>query len=187
MFVWAKIKPEHLKGQGTIDFCLRMMDEAAVALAPGSAFGELGEGYVRIALVENEQRLRQAMPHLERRRGAAYPATQAPAGSERGQAQCRLMPQSHGSHPDFCQPHLRTGACPVAGAPARKTARIGRAGGAIIPRSAGESCRTMPWLTRRRLSSLVAMGRCGRSSPDCCKSRLHHCRRCCWFPWGPLI
>jgi alanine-synthesizing transaminase len=66
MFVWAKIKEEHLKGQGTVDFSLRMMDEAAVALAPGSAFGELGEGYVRIALVENEQRLRQAMHNLER-------------------------------------------------------------------------------------------------------------------------
>ena len=66
MFVWAKIKHEHLKGQGTIDFCLRMMDEAMVALAPGRAFGENGENYVRIALVENDQRLKQAMQNLER-------------------------------------------------------------------------------------------------------------------------
>jgi alanine-synthesizing transaminase len=66
MFVWAKIKNEHLKGQGTIDFCLRMMDEAQVALAPGRAFGENGENYVRIALVENDQRLKQAMQNLER-------------------------------------------------------------------------------------------------------------------------
>jgi alanine-synthesizing transaminase len=66
MFVWARIKPEHLKGEGTIDFCLRMMDEAEVALSPGRAFGEHGEGFVRIALVENEQRLRQAMRNLER-------------------------------------------------------------------------------------------------------------------------
>lgn len=65
MFVWAKIKHEHLKGQGTIDFCLRMMDEARVALAPGRAFGENGENYVRIALVENEQRLKHAMQNLE--------------------------------------------------------------------------------------------------------------------------
>jgi alanine-synthesizing transaminase len=43
-----------------------MMDEAEVALAPGRAFGEHGEGFVRIALVENEQRLRQAMKNLER-------------------------------------------------------------------------------------------------------------------------
>jgi alanine-synthesizing transaminase len=66
MFVWARIKDEHLKGQGTIDFCLRMMDEAEVALAPGRAFGENGEACVRIALVENEQRLKQAMANLER-------------------------------------------------------------------------------------------------------------------------
>jgi len=66
MFVWAKIKPEHLGNETTIDFCLRMMDEAEVALSPGRAFGELGEGYVRIALVENAERLKQAMRNLER-------------------------------------------------------------------------------------------------------------------------
>jgi alanine-synthesizing transaminase len=66
MFVWAKINPDHLKGQGTIDFCLRMMDEAEVSLSPGRAFGEGGEDYVRIALVENEHRLRQAMRNLDR-------------------------------------------------------------------------------------------------------------------------
>jgi len=67
MFVWAKINPKQLRsGEGTLDFCLRMMDEAEVALAPGRAFGENGEGYVRIALVENEHRLRQAMDNLRR-------------------------------------------------------------------------------------------------------------------------
>jgi alanine-synthesizing transaminase len=67
MFVWAKINPEHFKpGEDSIEFCLRMMDEAEVALAPGRAFGEHGEGAVRIALVENEQRLKQAMRNLER-------------------------------------------------------------------------------------------------------------------------
>jgi alanine-synthesizing transaminase len=67
MFVWAKINPAHFKkNEDTIDFCLRMMDDAAVALSPGRAFGEGGEGYVRIALVENEQRLAQAMRNLER-------------------------------------------------------------------------------------------------------------------------
>jgi alanine-synthesizing transaminase len=66
MFVWARVSDAHLKGQSTIDFCLRMMDEAEVALAPGRAFGENGEGYVRIALVENQHRLRQAMRNLER-------------------------------------------------------------------------------------------------------------------------
>jgi alanine-synthesizing transaminase len=66
MFVWARIKPEHLAGQDSIDFCLRMMDEAEVALSPGKAFGDNGDGCVRIALVENDQRLRQAMANLER-------------------------------------------------------------------------------------------------------------------------
>src|SRR5436189_349390 len=70
MFVWAKINEAHFKAgappEGTIDFCLRMMDAAEVALAPGRAFGENGEGWVRIALVENEQRLKQAMSNLER-------------------------------------------------------------------------------------------------------------------------
>jgi alanine-synthesizing transaminase len=66
MFVWARVADAHLKGQSTLDFCLRMLGEAEVALAPGRAFGELGEGYVRIALVENEHRLKQAMRNLDR-------------------------------------------------------------------------------------------------------------------------
>jgi alanine-synthesizing transaminase len=67
MFVWAKINPAHLKpNEDSIEFCLRMMDDAEVSISPGRAFGEHGEGFVRIALVENEQRLRQAMNNLER-------------------------------------------------------------------------------------------------------------------------
>jgi alanine-synthesizing transaminase len=66
MFVWARVSDEHLAGRGTIDFCIQMMEQALVALAPGRGFGENGEGYVRIALVENEQRLRQAFRNLHR-------------------------------------------------------------------------------------------------------------------------
>jgi alanine-synthesizing transaminase len=66
MFVWAKIPEQHLQGQSTIDFALRLMDQAEVALAPGRAFGEQGEGFVRVALVENEQRLRQAIRNIDR-------------------------------------------------------------------------------------------------------------------------
>ena len=65
MFVWARVSDAHLRGQGSIEFCLRMMDEAQVSLAPGRAFGEAGENFVRIALVENDQRLRQAMRNLD--------------------------------------------------------------------------------------------------------------------------
>ncbi|UCD28961.1 MAG: aminotransferase class I/II-fold pyridoxal phosphate-dependent enzyme [Planctomycetota bacterium] len=66
MFVWARVCEEHLAGQSSIDFAMRMLEEAEVALAPGRAFGENGEGYVRIALVENEQRLKQAMRQIYR-------------------------------------------------------------------------------------------------------------------------
>ncbi len=68
MFVWAKVSAEHLapyKGS-TNEFCLAMVDQADVAMTPGAAFGELGEGYVRMALVENEQRIRQALRQLSR-------------------------------------------------------------------------------------------------------------------------
>jgi len=65
MFVWARVPAEHLAGQGTIDFSLRLMGDAEVVVAPGRAFGEQGEGYVRVALVENEQRLRQAIRQID--------------------------------------------------------------------------------------------------------------------------
>jgi alanine-synthesizing transaminase len=84
MFVWAKINPEHYKpGEGSIEFCLRMVDDAEVALAPGRAFGENGEGYVRIALVENEHRLRQAMRNLDRALNPRPPKTKRTATAAR--------------------------------------------------------------------------------------------------------
>jgi len=66
MFVWARVPDEHLKGKSTIDYAMDLMEHAEVAVAPGRAFGEHGEGYVRIALVENEQRLRQAIRNISR-------------------------------------------------------------------------------------------------------------------------
>ena len=66
MFVWARVADEHLAGQGTIDFCLRLLDEAEVVVSPGRAFGENGENYVRIALIENELRLKQAIRQIDR-------------------------------------------------------------------------------------------------------------------------
>ncbi|XAL99533.1 aminotransferase class I/II-fold pyridoxal phosphate-dependent enzyme [Phycisphaeraceae bacterium D3-23] len=66
MFIWAKVNPEHLApfNGSTNEFCLAMVDQADVALTPGAAFGQGGEGYVRLALVENEQRIRQALRQL---------------------------------------------------------------------------------------------------------------------------
>jgi len=55
-----------LRGKGTIDFAMDLMEHAEVAISPGGAFGENGEGYFRIALVENEQRLRQAIRNISR-------------------------------------------------------------------------------------------------------------------------
>jgi alanine-synthesizing transaminase len=66
MFVWAKVPPEHSKGKGSIDYAMDLMEYAEVAIAPGRAFGENGENYMRIALVENEQRLRQAIRNISR-------------------------------------------------------------------------------------------------------------------------
>lgn len=76
MFVWAKVAEKHLAGQGTIDFAMRLLDEAEVAVSPGRAFGEQGEGYVRVALVENEQRLRQAVKQIDRalNKGIKFPS-----------------------------------------------------------------------------------------------------------------
>ncbi len=76
MFVWARVPEKHLNGQGTIDFAMRLMTDAEVAIAPGRAFGENGEGYVRIALVENELRLKQAIRQIDRalNKGAKAPS-----------------------------------------------------------------------------------------------------------------
>ncbi len=66
MFVWARVPEEHTRGKSTIDYAMDLMEYAEVAIAPGRAFGENGEHYMRIALVENEQRLRQAIRNISR-------------------------------------------------------------------------------------------------------------------------
>lgn len=65
MFAWAPI-PEPFRAMGSMEFAKRLLGEAKVAVAPGVGFGEEGEGFVRIALVENEQRLRQAARGIKR-------------------------------------------------------------------------------------------------------------------------
>jgi len=64
MFVWAKIPEPYIK-MGSIDFAIQCLEKAEVAVAPGRGFGEDGEGYLRIALVENEKRLLQAVRQLK--------------------------------------------------------------------------------------------------------------------------
>ena len=63
MFVWARIPDAHL-ADGSQAFAVRLLKEAHVAVSPGSGFGADGEGYVRFALVENEQRIAQAVRGL---------------------------------------------------------------------------------------------------------------------------
>ena len=65
MFAWAPI-PEPFKTLGSIEFATLLVEKAEVAVSPGIGFGEFGEGHVRIALVENEQRIRQAARNIRR-------------------------------------------------------------------------------------------------------------------------
>lgn len=65
MFAWAPLPPA-LKEMGSLEFSKQLLTQANVAVAPGVGYGEDGEGYVRIAMVENEQRLRQAARNIRR-------------------------------------------------------------------------------------------------------------------------
>ena len=65
MFAWAPI-PERFRELGSVEFAKLLIEKADLAVAPGIGFGEYGDGYVRIALVENEQRIRQAGRNLRR-------------------------------------------------------------------------------------------------------------------------
>ncbi|AXB75707.1 LL-diaminopimelate aminotransferase [Novosphingobium sp. P6W] len=65
MFAWAPLPPA-LKEMGSLEFSKQLLIHAEVAVAPGVGYGEDGEGFVRIAMVENEQRLRQAARNVKR-------------------------------------------------------------------------------------------------------------------------
>jgi alanine-synthesizing transaminase len=65
MFAWAPI-PEPFGPLGSLEFSTLLVEKAGVAVSPGAGFGEHGEGHVRIALVENEQRIRQAARNIRR-------------------------------------------------------------------------------------------------------------------------
>lgn len=80
MFCWAPL-PQGFEEMGSMEFSKRLIEEAGVAVAPGVGFGEYGEGFVRIGLVENEQRIRQAARNirkfLQRNGNVAGPASAA--------------------------------------------------------------------------------------------------------------
>jgi alanine-synthesizing transaminase len=60
MYIWAKI-PDVYAGLGSIEFTKRLLEGAKIAVAPGIGFGDYGDDHVRIALIENDHRLRQAV------------------------------------------------------------------------------------------------------------------------------
>jgi alanine-synthesizing transaminase len=75
MFVWAKYPAEWRARMGSIEFAMKLLEEGDVAVSPGAGFGDAGEGFLRLALVENEHRLRQAVRQIERcLRAEAHPA-----------------------------------------------------------------------------------------------------------------
>ena len=81
MFAWAPI-PKPYTGLGSLEFAKRLLVGAEVAVSPGVGFGEHGEGYVRIALVENEQRIRQAARSVRRFLAHAPASMEADACAE---------------------------------------------------------------------------------------------------------
>lgn len=65
MFVWAKI-PEEFQVDGSLDFSMKMLEQAKVAVSPGVGFGQYGDGHVRFSLIENEHRTRQALRGIKK-------------------------------------------------------------------------------------------------------------------------
>ena len=65
MFVWAEI-PDQWKEMGSIEFAMKLLNEGGVAVSPGRGFGSEGEGFLRMAIVENSQRLRQAVRQIDK-------------------------------------------------------------------------------------------------------------------------
>jgi alanine-synthesizing transaminase len=64
MFVWARMPPPWASQMNSFDFAMKLLQEGDVVVSPGAGFGPAGEGYVRMALVENENRLRQAVRQI---------------------------------------------------------------------------------------------------------------------------
>ena len=73
MFVWAKIPEVWTRRMDSIQFAMKLLEEGDVAVSPGGGFGPAGEGYLRLAMVENESRLRQAVRQIGRCLGEPKP------------------------------------------------------------------------------------------------------------------
>jgi alanine-synthesizing transaminase len=87
MFVWAKIPEPWASQMDTMQFAAKLLEEGGVAVSPGSGFGPAGEGYLRLALVENENRLKQAVRQIGRCLGSE-PRSTGLAASDSGRRKC---------------------------------------------------------------------------------------------------
>jgi alanine-synthesizing transaminase len=65
MFIWTRL-PKKYQGLSSLDFSKLLLEKAEVAVSPGNGFGDMGEGYVRISLVENKNRIRQAIKNIKK-------------------------------------------------------------------------------------------------------------------------
>lgn len=83
MFVWAKMPDAWASRMSSIDFAMKLLQEADVAVSPGAGFGPAGEGHLRMSLVENEERLRQAVRQIGRCLGSTT-ADQKPLAARIG-------------------------------------------------------------------------------------------------------
>lgn len=81
MFVWAKVPEPWSSQMNTMDFAMLLLEHGDVAVSPGSGFGPAGEGFLRLALVENENRLRQAVRQIGRCLDREMAKTTQPASS----------------------------------------------------------------------------------------------------------
>jgi alanine-synthesizing transaminase len=80
MYIWARI-PEPYRAMGSIEFAKKLLKDAKIAVAPGIGFGDYGDDHVRIALIENESRLRQAVRGIKE----MFRKDSLPPGSPLGQ------------------------------------------------------------------------------------------------------
>ena len=65
MFVWARFPQQWQDQMSTMDFAMKLLEQGNVAVSPGTGFGTTGEGFLRMALVENENRLRQGIRQIK--------------------------------------------------------------------------------------------------------------------------
>lgn len=102
MYIWAEL-PEFYKSMGSVEFSKRLLEKAKVAVSPGIGFGEYGEGFVRIALIENADRIRQALRGIRqmfKEDGLIQPKTKKFHRRWKGEP-VRAVPEKKPRHPSL--------------------------------------------------------------------------------------